>query len=60
LKVVQENPEWNVEIQLPEKQGEMYFQSIESSIKPEKNKEHLIFSSDSQSTELVLKYTYSN
>ncbi len=55
LKIVQQNPDWVVDIVLPEKKGEMTYEVIESSVKYKKHENQFIFSSNITTTELILK-----
>lgn len=56
LKVVQENPEWELVLIFPEKLGEMIGKVIKSSVKPKIQEGEINFSSKNLTTELVLKY----
>ncbi len=55
LKVVQENPDWLIEIVFPEKSGDLNYKVIESSVKPVKDDGKLVFSSEAKTTELTLQ-----
>ncbi len=56
LKVVQENPEWELEIILPKKERGMTYEVIESNVKPKMSDNQIVFNSKAAITELVLKY----
>lgn len=55
LKVVQENPNWEVVVVFPEKKEGMAYEVIESSVAPHRRNGQITFSSKDTTTELILK-----
>jgi hypothetical protein len=56
LAVLQDNPAWDLEIVIPEKDGDMTYEVLESTVKPKIYKKQFVFNSNSKTIELILKY----
>jgi hypothetical protein len=56
LKVLQENPAWEVEIVIPKNEGTRRYELIESSVKPKIYDTQIVFNTKAATTQLTLKY----
>lgn len=55
LKVIQENPEWTVDIAFPRKRGDVTYEVVSSSSPGVEREDELVFSSGDPITEITLK-----